>query len=106
MPDKDYSGTPLARKLGAKPGTGAAARRDTLVGQDLTQRIVHLALHAQAGRIDETRLVMSDGYLTVKDVWGLSLEGAPLVVLSACPQQWNPAANYHPSDLLARILTR
>ena len=22
MPDKDYSGTPLARKLGAKPGTG------------------------------------------------------------------------------------
>jgi uncharacterized protein YcgI (DUF1989 family) len=29
-----------------------------------------------------------------------------LVVLSACPQQWNPATNYHPSDLLARILTR
>ena len=27
-----------------------------------------------------------------------------LVVVSACPQQWNPAANYHPSDLLARIL--
>jgi hypothetical protein len=22
MPDKDYSGTPLAKKLGAKPGTG------------------------------------------------------------------------------------
>ena len=22
MPEKDYSGTPLARKLGAKPGTG------------------------------------------------------------------------------------
>jgi uncharacterized protein len=29
-----------------------------------------------------------------------------LVVISACPQQWNPATNYHPSDLLARILTR
>jgi hypothetical protein len=29
-----------------------------------------------------------------------------LVVLSACPQQWNPAANYHPSDLLARVLGR
>jgi len=27
-----------------------------------------------------------------------------LVVISACPQEWNPAANYHPSDLLARIL--
>jgi uncharacterized protein YcgI (DUF1989 family) len=29
-----------------------------------------------------------------------------LVVISACPQEWNPATNYHPSDLLARILTR
>jgi uncharacterized protein YcgI (DUF1989 family) len=29
-----------------------------------------------------------------------------LVVLSACPQQWNPATNYHPSDLLARVLGR
>ena len=29
-----------------------------------------------------------------------------LVGISACPQQWNPATNYHPSDLLARILTR
>jgi hypothetical protein len=27
-----------------------------------------------------------------------------LVAISACPQEWNPAANYHPSDLLARIL--
>jgi uncharacterized protein YcgI (DUF1989 family) len=26
------------------------------------------------------------------------------VVISACPQEWNPAANYHPSDLLARVL--
>jgi uncharacterized protein YcgI (DUF1989 family) len=29
-----------------------------------------------------------------------------LVVISACPQEWNPAANYHPSDLLARLLRR
>lgn len=28
-----------------------------------------------------------------------------LVVVSACPQEWNPAANYHPSDLLLRVLT-
>lgn len=28
-----------------------------------------------------------------------------LVVISACPQEWNPAGNYHPSDLLVRILT-
>jgi uncharacterized protein YcgI (DUF1989 family) len=27
-----------------------------------------------------------------------------LIVVSACPQEWNPAANYHPSDLLARVL--
>lgn len=26
-----------------------------------------------------------------------------LVVISACPQEWNPAANYFPSDLLARV---
>ncbi len=29
-----------------------------------------------------------------------------LAVISACPQQWNPATNYHPSDLLARVLRR
>jgi uncharacterized protein YcgI (DUF1989 family) len=29
-----------------------------------------------------------------------------LVAISACPQEWNPATNYHPSDLLARILVR
>lgn len=49
MPDKDYSGTPLARKLGAKPGAGVvvffttsradlerrfAALRDTLEPAD------------------------------------------------------------------------
>ena len=27
-----------------------------------------------------------------------------VAVISACPQEWNPAANYHPSDLLARVL--
>jgi uncharacterized protein YcgI (DUF1989 family) len=27
-----------------------------------------------------------------------------LVIVSACPQEWNPAANFHPSDLLARVL--
>ena len=37
-----------------------------------------------SGTMENTRLVLSDGYLTVNDVWGLSLEGAPLVVLSAC----------------------
>jgi hypothetical protein len=29
-----------------------------------------------------------------------------LAVISACPQEWNPATNYHPSDLLLRVLTR
>jgi uncharacterized protein YcgI (DUF1989 family) len=29
-----------------------------------------------------------------------------LVAISACPQEWNPATNYHPSDVLARILVR
>jgi uncharacterized protein len=26
------------------------------------------------------------------------------VVISACPQEWNPATNFHPSPLLARVL--
>ncbi|HZS33572.1 MAG TPA: urea carboxylase-associated family protein [Methylomirabilota bacterium] len=29
-----------------------------------------------------------------------------LAVISACPQEWNPATNYHPSSLLARVLRR
>ena len=28
------------------------------------------------------------------------------VVISACPQDWNPATNFHPSALLARVLVR
>ena len=27
-----------------------------------------------------------------------------LAVISACPQEWNPATNFHPSPLLARVL--
>lgn len=29
---------------------------------------------------------------------------ACLAVVSACPQEWNPAGNYHPSPLLLRVL--
>jgi CHAT domain-containing protein len=52
---------------------GAQATRQRLVGQDLHGRVVHLAMHGQAGELSETRLVLSDGYLGVQDIWGLAL---------------------------------
>ncbi len=60
------------------------ARRDRLLGQDLSGRILHLAVHGQASTPDRTRLRLSDGDLTYSDVTGLRLDAAPLVVLSAC----------------------
>ena len=85
LPDAEVEATEIAAMLpGARALVGAAAKRSALVGQDLTRHLVHLALHGQAGSMESTRLVLSDGYLTVSEVWGLSLEGAPLVVLSAC----------------------
>jgi CHAT domain-containing protein len=63
------------------------ARKAELKGRDLRGWHLHLALHGTAGDVDETRLVFSDGYLNVQEIWGLYLEGAPMVVLSACETQ-------------------
>ncbi len=41
MPDKDYSGTPLSRKLGAKPGTGVVVFFTT-TRADLQRRFTRL----------------------------------------------------------------
>ena len=60
------------------------ARRDRLLGQDLSGRILHLAVHGQAATPDRTRLRLNDGDLSYRDVTGLRLDAAPLVVLSAC----------------------
>ena len=63
---------------------GSEAKKEVLVGKELKRIFLHLATHAQAGHLEETRLVFADDYLSLEEVWGLDLEGSPLVVLSAC----------------------
>ena len=60
------------------------AQRSVLVGHDLRGWTLHLAVHGQAGAMNTTRLRLSDGDLTLADVWNLYLDDAPMVVLSAC----------------------
>ncbi len=64
--------------------SGKAATRSALLGQDLQGWTLHLAMHGETGTTEQTRLVLSDGYLTVPEIWGLALDGSPMVVLSAC----------------------
>lgn len=52
--------------------------------KDLRGWNLHFATHGEAGSLETTRLIFSDGYLSINDIWGLYLDGAPLVVLSAC----------------------
>ena len=64
--------------------TREKAKKDLLVGKDLRNRYLHLSMHGQAGSYEDTRLILADGFLTVPEIWGLYLDGSPLVVLSAC----------------------
>lgn len=94
-PSKEWSDLPGAEaevKVIAKkfPATAVethvrgAATGKLLTERSLTGQALHLALHGEAGSVNNTRLVMSDGYLGVQAIWGLALENSPLVVLSAC----------------------
>ena len=69
---------------GTTPVLGPAARREQLVGRDLEGHWLHLAVHAEASTMELTRLVLSDGYVSIQDIWKLNVKDAPLVVLSAC----------------------
>lgn len=75
----------IARRF---PRTAVRIGPDATVGairaERLRGRAVHFGTHAIAGDPDETRLILFDADLTLRDVWGLDLEGSPLVVLSAC----------------------
>ena len=85
----------VATELGAEPGavyTGESATRDELLKLDLTKfRYVLFATHAvlpgTIRQLDQPALVLAhperNGYLTMSDVYGLSLQ-SDLVVLSAC----------------------
>ena len=69
---------------------GADARRTWLVGRPLQGTTLHLAVHAEAGAIDRTQVILSDGVLSLGDVQGLALDDSPLVVLSACETAIGP----------------
>ncbi|MFZ6778037.1 CHAT domain-containing protein [Undibacterium sp. Ji83W] len=63
---------------------GPKARKDVLLNRPLGNSILHFAVHGQAMRGIESRLLLADGFLTAKDAWLLPLNETPLVVLSAC----------------------
>ena len=94
-PSKEWSDLPgaeaevkvIAKKFPARAvetHVRGAATGKLLTERSLTGQALHLALHGEAGSVNNTRLVMSDGYLGVQEIWGLALENSPLVVLSAC----------------------
>ena len=64
--------------------TGRAASLDAVVGHDLGGHVLHFAAHAQSGRPERTRLLLSGGDLTYDLILGLNIRHAPSVVLSAC----------------------
>lgn len=94
-PSKEWSDLPgaeaevkvIAKKFPARAvetHVRGAATGKLLTERSLAGQALHLALHGEAGSVNNTRLVMSDGYLGVQEIWGLALENSPLVVLSAC----------------------
>jgi CHAT domain-containing protein len=87
LPSAEIEARRIAQINGAADSTvliGAAATRTSLLGQSLARTALHLALHGEARSGDASRLVFADGYLSVKDIWSLALDGSPRVVLSAC----------------------
>jgi HEAT repeat protein/CHAT domain-containing protein len=62
------------------------AKKDVIQNKQKGYSILHLSTHGIFDPIDSTKshLVMSDGNLTVEEIWGLPLKGTVLTVLSAC----------------------
>lgn len=87
LPGAEAEVRSIANRLTGRPSSMHVrddAKRSRLVDPSAAGKLVHLALHGEAGALDKTRLVFSDGFLKVSDIWGLALDGSPLVVLSAC----------------------
>ena len=65
--------------------TGEEAQRESVIGRDLSGFLLHFAVHAETGRkARQVRLLLTGGDLLYDDVIGLTIENAPLVVLSGC----------------------
>jgi CHAT domain-containing protein len=84
----------IASLYGTQPLLGAAATTSALRQQAPEAQIIHLAAHGELNEQSPlfSRLFLApdgttDGSLTVQDVYGLNLEQADLVVLSACETQ-------------------
>jgi CHAT domain-containing protein len=84
----------IARIYNTQPLLGAAAAKSALIARASDYSIIHLAAHGQLNTTNPllSRIVLAadsagDGFLTVSDVYGLSLTRADLVVLSACRTQ-------------------
>ena len=64
--------------------TNEDAHRKELVGPQLESFVLHFAVHAESGSVETTRLHLTGGDVTYKDVVGLNISNSPMVVLSAC----------------------
>ena len=65
--------------------TGEQAQREAVIEHDLSGYLLHFAVHAESGRkAKQARLLLTGGDLHYDDVIGLTIERAPLVVLSGC----------------------
>ncbi|UCD75507.1 MAG: CHAT domain-containing protein [Phycisphaerales bacterium] len=76
----------LAKMLGAvSPLTGDRATRENLVREARGAPIIHLACHARFWPDSplSSGLQLADGWMTVRDLYELNLDG-PVVVLSGC----------------------
>jgi CHAT domain-containing protein len=84
----------IATLYHTQPLLGSAATRSAFVAQAAQAGIIHVAAHGQLNPAAPllSRIVLApdganDGSLTVADVYGLDLQQADLVVLSACQTQ-------------------
>ena len=68
-----------------KEYSGKSATLKAVNAEDYAGGIVHFSTHGVfTTKQDSSFLVLSDGMLTVQDIWGLRLGGSSLVTLSAC----------------------
>jgi HEAT repeat protein/CHAT domain-containing protein len=66
-----------------KPGN---SKKEIIMQRKGKETFIHLSTHGYFDTLDSSKsyLVMSDGKLTVEDIWGLPLKGMALTTLSAC----------------------